>query len=599
MLDAYKIGVTLSLTNHVSRGLMMMAGDFAKTEAQATLLQKRIHSIKNDALKGGLLLGAGVGMLALFKGPLEEAKKFQTETAKFASLGFGDKVTAQAVKFAIGMNTVGTSARDNLTLLSDAMAVFKNIGHAEFAAPMMAKMKFANEAVFGQKGGEHSAKFMDMLKVIEFRGGLSSEKEFSTQANYVQQVISGSRNRVDATQLLSALKTGGVALSRRSNEQFYLGAEPLIQEFGGQRYGTGAMSIYQNLVQARGTATAQQELYRLGLLDPKMVEFNSLGKLKKAKAGAFYGSSILEQDGELALLKQVLLPAFAKKGISGDENIIREIGLILGNRTGSSLLSRIYQQRGQIGIQSAANRSAENIDQLSARAGGTLAGKEIDLHAKFNTLMLALGNTILPLAIKALEMLIPAVKSMAEWVGRNHGLVKGLAGAFIVLASGIAMRGAVLLLSAAFRGLGLALAFGAIGGASKIAALGSILMKFGSALVGMATAVMSNPWVMGILAAGGAGYAVGSLINKGINAGFGPNQSLGGWIYDKTHPSAGGSNFVAQKAQTPVVVNHTTQLDGRVLFKSNSYHAGKALSGPQFSTGKFDNSLMPRFAGAN
>ncbi|MFD2271841.1 hypothetical protein ACFS07_13415 [Undibacterium arcticum] len=103
------------------------------------------------------------------------------------------------------------------------------------------------------------------------------------------------------------------------------------------------------------------------------------------------------------MLEKVLLPAFAAKGITGDEGIIREIGMIVGNRTGSSLLSRIYQQRATIKTQSAANMNAENIDQLSARAGGTLAGKQIDLHAKFNTLMLQLGNTILPLAISALE----------------------------------------------------------------------------------------------------------------------------------------------------------------------------------------------------
>ena len=66
---------------------MLLAGDFAKTEAQATLLQKRINSIKNDALKGGLLLGAGVGMLALFKAPLEEAKKFEQQVGKFKLFG--------------------------------------------------------------------------------------------------------------------------------------------------------------------------------------------------------------------------------------------------------------------------------------------------------------------------------------------------------------------------------------------------------------------------------------------------------------------------------------------------------------------------------
>lgn len=177
----------------------------------------------------------GVGSLLLFKGPLEEAKKFQTELTRFASLGFGDKVNREAEKFAVGMKTFGTSARDNMMLVSDAMAVFKDLHHAEIAAPILAKMKFANEAVFGEGGRSNESKFMDMLKVIEFRRGLSSSAEFETQANFVQKVIAGSRNRVDATQLLNALKTGGVALSGRSNESFYLGAEPLIQEFGGSR----------------------------------------------------------------------------------------------------------------------------------------------------------------------------------------------------------------------------------------------------------------------------------------------------------------------------------------------------------------------------
>jgi hypothetical protein len=613
MFEAYKIGVTLSLTNHVSKGLMLMAGDFAKTEAQVALLQKRINSIKNDALKGGLLLGAGAGMLMLFKGPLEEAKKFQTETAKFASLGFGDAVTAQAVKFARGMNTVGTSARDNLVLLSDAMAVFKNLDHAEFAAPIMAKMKFANEAVFGQKGGEHSTKFMDMLKVIEFRGGLSSEKEFSTQANFVQQVITGSRNRVDATQLLSALKTGGVALSRRSNDQFYLGAEPLIQEFGGQRYGTGAMSIYQNLVQSRGTITAQQELFRLGLLNPSMVQFNQLGKLKKALPGAFVGSGILESEGELSLLEKVLLPAFASKGINGEENIIRELGLILGNRTGSGLMARIYQQRSQIHTQSEANRGAENIDQLAARGGKTLAGKQIDLHAKFSTLMLALGDTVLPLAIKALEKLIPWVASLASWVDRNHTLVKGLATALIALAGGLALRGTVLLLSAAFRGLGLALLFKMAGGAGGIRRIGGaisgVASKFGTLATKIPGVTSALSTLLGILPAFGVAAGVGAgglgatVFATGIVAGnkqaFKPvseNAMLSAMSGDTGFAAAimnASDGFVKPGSAKPIQITTQVDMDGFRVASLITRHQSAAASKPQLGTGRFDPGLMP------
>src|SRR5581483_224417 len=110
----------------------------------------------------------------------------------------------------------------------------------------------------------------------ELRRGLLSPTEFATQADFVQKAISGSRGRVNASKWLQLLKTGGVGVSQMGNESFYLGLEPLLQEFGGFRLGTSLMSIYQNLVQARGTISSQQELYRLGLLDPHKVQFNSL-----------------------------------------------------------------------------------------------------------------------------------------------------------------------------------------------------------------------------------------------------------------------------------------------------------------------------------
>jgi len=234
--EAYSVAVRLKLIDGVSGGLMALAGQFSALNRQAQSthghlsdIEKQLSRLKTMGFVGGAMAGAGAFGLSLFKAPIEEAKQFQTEVARFASLGFGDRVNSEAVKFATGMKTFGTSARENMTLVSDAMAVFKDLHHAELAAPIMARMKFANQAVFGEGGKANESKFMDMLKVIEFRRGLSSPAEFETQANFVQKVIAGSRNRVDATQLLAALKTGGVALSGRSNEAFYLGSEPLIQ----------------------------------------------------------------------------------------------------------------------------------------------------------------------------------------------------------------------------------------------------------------------------------------------------------------------------------------------------------------------------------
>lgn len=604
MLEAWKIGVRVSVLDSASMGLRAISRAFNGAETDALKLEKRIKSIHGQMLKGGLMIGAGVGMLAMFKAPLEEAKKFQTETTRFESLGFGDKVNAQAVQYAQGMKTIGTSTRDNMALLSDAMAVFKNLDHAKFAAPLMAKMKFGNEALFGaEKGGANDKKFMDMLKVIEFRGGLSSEKEFASQANFVQKVITGSRNRVDATAMLQALKTGGVALSRRSNEQFYLGGEPLIQEFGGSRYGTAAMSIYQNLVQSRGTVTAQQELYRLGLLDKKKVTFNKLGMLKKALPGAFKGSDILEKEGELSLLKEVLLPAFKAKGITTDEGIIREFGMILGNRTGSGLMARIYQQRSQIEMQSAANRNALDIDGTSAAGNKTLAGKEIDFQAKFNNLLLELGKTVLPLACAALDRLIPLVKSITDWMTQHKTAVKYLAFAFVGLGAALIFGGTVTLLAGAFRGLNLAMGMSGIGGAAGISRLGMSLSQastgFGKMQVAMAGFIA---WQVG--------YFVGGQIYDHFYAGNKYGDRVGAigahvmsFLGDKDAKEAvasmngkGPANHSGDFHGLPASVRgagmvHTTiNIDGRRVAEAITPHQTRAANRPQTGVSGFDSS---------
>ncbi|MDR7257780.1 hypothetical protein J2X47_001960 [Sphingomonas sp. BE270] len=452
-IEAYKIAVKVSLVENVTRGLQMMARHFKSTDADAKALEARLKSIGKMAAFGGIMTGAGLGGLALFKGPLDEAKKYQAELARFASLGFGERVNAQADAYAQGMHTIGTSTRENLTLVSDAMAVFKNLGHAEMAAPIMAKMKFANGVLFGEAGGARDRKFMDLLKVIEFRGGLSSDAEFQRQADFAQKVISGSRGRVDASALLLALKTGGVALSRRSNEGFYLGSEPLIQEFGGSRYGTGAMSIYTNLVQSRGTMVAQQELFRLGLLDPKKVQFNKQGALKKALPGAFYGASILENEGELALLQKVLLPAFAAKGITSPEMITREIGMVLGNRTGSALMTRIYQQQQTLMNQIAANKNAYGIDALFSAANRTPTGKEQALMAKEADLKLKIGQVILPYYVKGLTMALDVMTRLNAFIRANPTFTKIAVGGFALVSVAAVVGGSLTLLTAGLRGL--------------------------------------------------------------------------------------------------------------------------------------------------
>lgn len=466
--EAYSVAVKLSLINHVSAGMLMISKSLATAGQDVDRLNSKLASIGKQGAIGGLMVAGGLGIAAMFKGPLEEASKFQNEIERFRSLGLGDKVTNDAVKFASGMNTYGTSIRENLGLLRDAQTVFGDFHEAQMVTPLLAKMKFANAALYGDEGGAMKDKaFMDMLKVIEMRGGLASEDAFYKQANMVQQVLTATGGRVGANEYLNFIKTGGVAAKGLKDENFYYNMEPLIQEMGGSRSGTGYMSAYQNLVQGRTTQRAAMELMRIGMLDPDKVEYDKIGKIKQIKPGA-----LKEQDqfiqSPFKWMQDVLLPSFAAKGITKNQDILNEIGAIFSNRTAGMFFSTMYSQQASIEKNVKLNSGAAGIDELEKNAKNTMTGKLLELNKKWTDLQLKLGDVILPLAIRALDKLNPMLKDLAGWMDKNQGTVKGLSYALLGLSAFLIGGGLINMIIAAGRGFWM---------------LGKVLMFMGGPLV--------------------------------------------------------------------------------------------------------------------
>ncbi len=648
MFDAYKIGVTLSLTNHVSRGLMLMAGDFAKTEAQASALQKRISSIQNDAIKGGLFLAAGAGMLSLFKVPLEEAKKFEAQVGKFKLFGMSDAQNAEAVKFAKAMDIMGSSARENMKLITEAQGVFRESGHsgssalegAKLAAPMLAKINFATASLDDESKGKMRSQSMAMLRFVEMRGGLKDAKTFNDIADSGWKAIQSSGGNVNWEQLRQFQARGGVAAQGLSDRALYGQLEPIIGELKGATAGTALMTAYNRLI--GGVRIPNQVAHLLadnGLWDAKKVTWNSQGGIK-----SFNGNPLKDMDlltkAPADFYEQKILPMYAKmnngKGLDQAERN-RENLMIFG-RTGGAMFSLIDRQMATIHKSVDAWEKALGVDKSVDVAGNTLAGKEVDLHAKFNTLMLALGDSVLPLAVKGLEILIPAIKGLTDWINNNQGAVKALAGAFVILASGLMMRGTILLLSAAFRGLGLALVMNSVGGARGIAALSTRLVGLGGGISSVAgvTGLAGLGATLGTVAVGlgvlyGAVKAMESLLDWAMPNEVDPKTGrkragrssfvVPGWTgpgsLDATPPAHPGEHFVRsgrsgywKKDVDPVgapassngkqTINNTIVMpDGRVLAKVVTQEQAKSASAPQSGIGRIDPSMTPISPGMN
>lgn len=573
----------------------------------------------------GAAIAAGAGWkgVSALGAPLDEAKQFQLEAAKFEALGLGEKMNRDAIEFARGMKTYGTSLTENLVLFRDAQTVFRDSGtleHAKLVTPLLAKMRFANETLYGaDSAAQVEGKFMDMLRVIELRRGLNSPGEFAKQANMIQQVLATSGGRVDASQYLNLIKTGGVAAKHLSNESLYYQLEPVIQEMGGSRVGTGLMSAYSNLILGRTTKQVVKELAGLGLLDESHVEYNKLGQVNRVTPGGLKGAELM-QSSPFDYLEKVLLPAFEKKGITGEEATLRELGLIFSNRTASQLFSTMYLQRQQIRNGEEMSRKAMNIDQAEEKARNTASGADVNLHKQWANSLNALGTTVLPLAIKGVQLLTRVLEKAAGFATGFPGVTKVLLLTFGAASLLVGLSGSILLAAFGFRAVRSALAllqlgriaglFRLAGGAAMFAgrALGGVLFGglrlIGGAVMFLGRALMLNPVGLVLTAIAGAAYLLWSNWDTvgpklaaawdSIKAGAG---SLADWVRQKWEwlrsflPGGGpaiAGQTIAPRSSAPVQVATQVNLDGRTVAEVVTQHQAKEANRPVSRASGFD-----------
>jgi hypothetical protein len=460
---------------------------------------------------GATVAGAAVGA-PLVKG-LQEAKHYQTEKGRVTALGLGPQVSADAEKYARSMKTYGTSHAENLELVRDSMSVFGDLPHAQMVAPMLAKMKFANKAFYGEEaGGENERKFMDMLKVIEVRGGTASSEKFHEQANMVQKVISATGGRVGPTEWLNLIKTGGIAAKGMDEKSFYYELEPLVQELGGFGVGNGLMSSYNNLYQGRTSKRAAMNMDKLGLIgDHTKVKHDKVGQTAQLDPGALLGSDLFKKS-QFEWMEKVLLPQLAKNGITKPTKVLDTIGSLFTNRKAGDLMANMYLQRQQIHKNRKLNEGAYDVDQLEPLGREQAGGKEMDAHAKLANLQLTMGEKILPLYSSAIESVTTALEKLNGFMERNPATAKAMIIGFGILAAILVVLGPLMLGLAALIGpyamlhvmfakmgiaggvlspilRGVASAFGAVGTAVRVAGAFFLTSPFGLIILAIVAAV--------------------------------------------------------------------------------------------------------------
>ncbi|MFP6562389.1 phage tail tape measure protein [Paraburkholderia sp. B3] len=396
-------------------------GEREKRVAAARRSMEKMQGVAAGMAVGGYAArSTGTHIFGDLRESLDESKEFEREAMRIKALGLGDHASADAVKYARAMKQYGVATTDNVLMMRDALSIFADEHHAQMVMPTLSKMKFANDSMYGAEDAHaNEEKFMNMLKVIELRGGTKNEATFKDEANMVQKVITATGGRVGGDQWRDFIQTGGVAAKQMRKDAFYYQMEPLIQEMGGHAVGTGLMSAYSNAYQGKTTVRAAKQMMALGLLDPKMVEYTKIGTIKQVKPGALAGGDQLKAS-PLEWLEKVLLPKLAAKGITDPDKVKDMISTIFTNRTAANLFTTMYMQRDQIHKNERLNAGADGIDDAAAKGEQLTQGREIAALTQLRDLKLEIGEKISPLYNSALQATATATSKVVGFM-KEHG----------------------------------------------------------------------------------------------------------------------------------------------------------------------------------
>ncbi len=577
MTEGYKVGITIALNNQVSKGLMLIAGQMGRTNAQALQLKTTLNQIKMLGIGGAIMGGVGYAGLHALGKTIDAAKEYQQAFAQFKSLNLGDNIDSQANKFARSSSVIGASATDLMTTLRDLTAVFggKDINMPRQLASGLAQLKYANQAVYGGKGIDfNETQLRNLERIVEMKGGFKSPQDFLAQAGMMQQVIAGTGGLVKPSDYLNFIKTSGVSGRLLTDKSFYYGMEPLIQEMGGNRVGTGLMSAYNNLAQGRSTVRASTELMKLGLIDPNMVEYTKIGTIKQVRPGALKDTAGFGAN-PYQWMQDTLLPAMRAKGINSEQGVLQEMGVLFGNRTASSLFSLMFLQQEKIAKNMKLSEGAMSTDEMVKLARSSPQGAEMALGKSWENLKIAAGEALLPIIIPALNGLAAVLRFIAREAAAHPYLFNSLIYGFAGLSAALLFSGAVLTLKAAFLGINLLMPVlgTTLSGTviPAIAGLTAALIPFAAAAASIA-AIVYHKDIANAIDRTSWGQKLGDSLLHAKE-----------WL---TAPSSSGKT---------VQVTSQVHLDGRQIASVVTQHQANTANAPLSSGSGFDGRLHPNW----
>lgn len=328
--------------------------------------------------------------------------------------------------------------------LLDLHTAFGDLGHAIEALPQASKFRVGFQTLFGERfsSEELEQQIQSAFKYLEVTGSVAKgREEMDRRFNVIAQLMASTGGRVRPSELLTMARRGGPALQGLSIQGLRNLSAP-IQELSGTGVGTSLMSMYQSIIGGVMKQSAAAEFQRLGLLDPKKIEYGRAQRIKKLQPGANKLGALLMEDplkAADALIEAMRKPLRGAPIDTTNANKVREeIAILFGNRTAQRLMSILTTQRGLVLTHTKTSEIAKDIQKVFDQALDTPAGK-IRAFDALENLRAEMGGPLL----NALGNVARGITPFMRFIGEHAQLALTVALTF-KLAAGLQAVAAVL-----------------------------------------------------------------------------------------------------------------------------------------------------------
>lgn len=482
---------------------------FARIAQKVESLGKAMRSLSGVATSGIGAVNATVGKLQSATHTLAPvagtAAAYQGMRGVRGIIHETVKATAEGAHERVRMDVAGISEEDirhgeeisaqlsekykalsQTTILHALRNMQSIVGTYEEAAHLLEpilKLRVTAMGAHPERAAELAEDFDKLVKGMEIKGVTMDPEKFTSYMQGMAKAINVFGDTLRPTDFYEMFKYGRQATMGLSEEFMLKTAPTLAQELGGMSAGQAISSFHQAIVGGRIKQQSVKEMEELGLINADKVVRTSTGSIKGLQQGGVKGWELAARD-PYAWVNQVLLPAFAAKGITDPEEIQAKISTIFQQRTAAQLATIFALQQGRIEKDWKLVEKAKGLE-----AADTFIAKDpfiawTGVTEQFKNLLQVAGGPMAPAAAAGLNAIASGLSALAN-AAKDHPLLAaaGLTGATAATAAaaGAASMFTLKAIGAAVRGGAAAAPAADLSGAAAIKVLQSTLPQMAPA----------------------------------------------------------------------------------------------------------------------